>query len=97
MRSVLKRRRSGECRLRGLGHPVQFEVEFRAAFAQPDYLGFQFAYSAAQPGDLKRERLLTRRSDVTHEGACHMATLRFPYVIHVERVVPTSRGPMPLV
>ena len=76
---------------------MQFEVELGTAFAQPDYLGFQFPYSTAQPGDLKRKRLFTRRSDVPQEGACHMATLRFPYVIHVQRVVPTSRGPMPVV
>jgi hypothetical protein len=59
---------------------VQLEVERGAAFAQSVNLGLEFCYSTAQPGNLKSEYLFPWRADVTHEGACHMATLHFPLV-----------------
>jgi len=42
---------SGERRLRGFCHPVQFEVELCAALAQPRDLGFEFPYATSEPGE----------------------------------------------
>jgi hypothetical protein len=76
---AVSKERSGEGGLDYLSHAVQLEVDFGArTLVEPRYLGLEFAHPASKAGHLEGEDLLSRRADVSHEGASHVATLHFP-------------------
>lgn len=69
----------GESGFGGLGDSVQLDVHLDMVLvAKLSNFSLKLGYPAAESSDLEYESLLAHGADVSHEGACHMATLHFP-------------------